>query len=114
VKLEVEAQSDMTWVVVRDPIPSGGAIMGGGLGRDSRLLAQGEPHEGQVWPAFEERSFESFRAYYEYVPKGRFTVEYTLRLNQAGLAHLPSTRAEALYAPEVFGETPNQTVEIKP
>lgn len=114
VKLEVEAQSDMTWVVVRDPIPSGGAIMGGGLGRDSRLLAQGEQHEGQAWPAFEERSFESFRAYYEYVPKGRFSVEYTLRLNQAGLAHLPATRAEALYAPEVFGEAPNQAFEIKP
>jgi hypothetical protein len=114
VKLEIEAQSDMTWVVVQDPIPFGGAILGGGLGRDSRLLSQGERREGEAWPAFEERSYEAFRAYYEFVPKGRFSVEYTLRLNQAGLSHLPTTRAEALYAPEVFGELPNQPVEVKP
>ncbi len=114
VKLEIEAQSDMTWVVVQDPIPSGSSILGGGLGRDSRLLAQGERREGEAWLAFEERSFEAFRAYYEYVPKGRFSVEYTLRLNQPGRSHLPNTRAEALYAPEVFGEIPNQPVEIKP
>jgi hypothetical protein len=114
VKLEIEAQSDMTWVVVQDPIPSGSAILGGGLGRASRLLSQGEHREDEAWPAFEERSFEAFRAYYEYVPKGRFTVEYTLRLNQPGLSHLPTTRAEALYAPEVFGEIPNQPMEIKP
>lgn len=114
VKLEIEAQSDMTWVVVQDPIPSGSSILGSGLGRDSRLLAQGERREGEAWPAFEERSFEAFRAYYEYVPKGRFSVEYTLRLNQPGLSHLPNTRVEALYAPEVFGEVPNRPVEIKP
>ena len=114
VKLDIEAQSDMTWVVVQDPIPSGSSILGGGLGRDSRLLSQGERREGETWPVFEERSFEAFRAYYEYVPKGRFSVEYTLRLNHPGLSNLPTTRAEALYAPEVFGELPNQPMDIKP
>ena len=34
-------------------------------------------------------------------------VEYTLRLNNAGDFALPPTRAEALYAPEMFGELPN-------
>jgi hypothetical protein len=27
---------------------------------------------------------------------------------------LPTTRVEALYFPEMFGETPNKTVEVKP
>jgi hypothetical protein len=35
VTLEIEAQSDMIWVVVSDPIPAGAAILGTGLGRDS-------------------------------------------------------------------------------
>ena len=102
----------MTWVVVSDPIPAGAAILGTGLGRDSLLATQGEVLEGWVWPAFEERSLEAFRAYYEYVPKGEWTVEYTIRLNNQGLFNLPPTRVEALYSPEMFGEIPNQAVKV--
>ena len=107
IHLEVEAQSDMSWVVVDDPIPAGATALGRGIGGDSTLLVQGEKRIGWVWPAFEERTFESFRAYYRFVPKGRFVVEYTVRLNNAGEFHLPATRVEAMYAPEMFGELPN-------
>lgn len=112
VRLEIEAQADMTWVVVQDPIPSGANILGTGLGRDSQIMTSGEKREGWVWPAFEERSFEAFRAYYEFVPKGSWTVEYTMRLNNSGTFSLPTTRAEALYAPEMFGELPNKKIEV--
>jgi uncharacterized protein YfaS (alpha-2-macroglobulin family) len=114
VRLEIEAQSDMTWVVVHDPVPSGAAILGTGLGRDSKILAQGEKRKGWVWPAFEERALDSFRAYYEFVPKGRWTVEYTVRLNNAGRFEMPETRVEALYSPEMFGEIPNRALEVRP
>jgi len=114
IRLELEAQADQTWVVVSDPIPSGSTILGKGLARDSQLLTKGEEQKGWVWPAHEERAFEAFRAYYEYVPKGRWTVEYTLRLNQSGVFQLPTTRVEALYSPEMFGEIPNQVVEVRP
>lgn len=114
VKLEIDAQSDMTWVVVNDPVPAGSAILGTGLGRDSQLFAHGEKKQGWVWPAFEERTFDSFRAYYEYVPKGRFTLEYTVRLNTSGRFEMPETRVEALYAPEMFGEIPNTALDVRP
>jgi hypothetical protein len=113
VRLELESQSDMTWVVVNDPIPAGAAVFGTGLGRDSHLLTKGEEQKGWVWPAFEERSFEGYRVYYDYVPKGSWTVEYTMRFNAGGLLNLPATRVEALYAPEMFGEIPNEAVRIK-
>lgn len=113
VRLELESQADQTWVVVNDPVPTGATILGKGLARDSELLTKGEERKGWVWPAFEERSFEAFRAYYEYVPKGNWTVEYTIRLNQSGTFQLPTTRAEALYFPEMFGEIPNRTVEVQ-
>jgi len=113
VTLDLEAQSDMTWVVVSDPIPAGAAILGAGLGRDSELLARGDKRAGWVWPAFEERSFEAFRAYYEFVPKGRWKVEYTVRLNNEGAFDLPATRVEAMYAPEMFGEIPNAKMVVK-
>jgi uncharacterized protein YfaS (alpha-2-macroglobulin family) len=114
VHLEVDAQSDMTWVVVNDPIPSGASILGTGLGGDSKLLAQGEKKQGWVWPAFEERTFDAFHAYYRFVPKGKFTVEYSVRLNNDGTFQLPTTRVEAMYAPEMFGELPNEKVEVMP
>jgi len=107
VRLEVDAQSDTTWVVVSDPIPAGSTVLGRGLGGDSTLLVVGEKQRGAVWPAFEERTFEGFRAYYRYVPKGSFVVEYTVRLNNPGTFQLPPTRVEAMYAPEMFGEVPN-------
>ncbi|MFN0041096.1 MAG: alpha-2-macroglobulin family protein [Burkholderiales bacterium] len=114
VRLELEAQSDMTWVVVDDPIPSGASILGTGLGRDSQTLSGGEEKRGFVWPAFEERTFDAFRAYYRFVPKGTWVVEYTMRLNNPGRFELPPTRVEAMYAPEMFGEIPNPPVSVTP
>ncbi|HEX9920756.1 MAG TPA: hypothetical protein VGB21_04600, partial [Candidatus Methylomirabilis sp.] len=113
IRLEIEAQADQTWVVVSDPVPAGTSILGTGLERDSELMTKGEKKKGWVWPAFEERSFEAFRAYYEYVPKGNWMVEYTIRLNQSGRFQLPTTRVEALYFPEMFGELPNKEIEVR-
>ncbi|MBI5622943.1 MAG: alpha-2-macroglobulin [Elusimicrobia bacterium] len=114
VTLSVQAQADRTWVVVDDPIPAGANILGSGLARDSKLSTAGEKSEGRAWPVYTERSFEALRGYYDFVPKGPFTLEYTLRLNNAGSFHLPATRAEALYTPEMFGETPNAVWEVAP
>jgi hypothetical protein len=77
------------------------------------LATRGEKSEGWVWPAFQERSFEAFRAYYEFVPKGKWVVEYTVRLNNEGVMNLPSTRVEAMYSPEMFGEIPNPVMRIQ-
>jgi uncharacterized protein YfaS (alpha-2-macroglobulin family) len=114
VRLELEAQSDMAWVVVVDPVPAGSAILGTGLAKDSRILTSGEQQRGFVWPAFEERTFDAFRAYYRFVPKGSWVVEYSLRLNSIGRFELPPTRVEAMYAPEMFGELPNAAVTVNP
>jgi hypothetical protein len=113
VKLVIDAQADMTWVVVRDPVPPGATILGSGLGGDSHILTQGENDSSHLWPAFEERTADSYRAYYDYVPKGKWTLQYTVRLNNAGRFELPPTRVEALYAPETFGEVPNAAMTVK-
>ena len=113
IRLDLEARTDVTWVVVDDPIPAGASILGSGLGRDSQIMTQGEKREGWVWPAFEERAQDAFRAYYEYVPKGKWSVEYTIRLNGAGDFRLPETRVEAMYAPEMFAELPNSSLSIQ-
>jgi uncharacterized protein YfaS (alpha-2-macroglobulin family) len=114
VRVEVEADADASWVVASDPIPSGATLLGSGLGSDSALLAGGERDAGFAWPAFTERTQEAFRRTYEFVPQGRFALEYTVRLNQVGRFQLPPTRVEAMYAPERLGERPNEPVEVLP
>ena len=114
VRVEVDAQSDMTWVVVSDPVPGGATILGSGLGRDSSIATGTEKRAGNAWPAYEERSFEAFRSYYEYLPRGKHVIEYTVRLNNPGKFALPPTRVEAMYAPESFGELPNAALEVGP
>jgi hypothetical protein len=113
VSLEVDASADMTWVAITDPIPAGATILGTGLGRDSQIATQGEKRAGNAWPAFEERSFEAFRSYYGYLPKGLTRVEYTVRLNNVGEFAMPPSRVEALYAPEMFGESPNPHIKVE-
>ncbi len=113
ITLEVNASADMTWAVITDPVPGGATILGSGLGRDSEIATQGEKREGYAWAAFEERSFESFRSYYQYLPKGVVKMEYTIRLNNVGEFSLPPSRVEAMYAPEMFGEAPNAKVKVE-
>ena len=113
ITLEVVASADMTWAVITDPVPGGATILGSGLGRDSEIATRGEKKDGDGWPAFEERSFESFRSYYQFMPKGVVKMEYTIRLNNVGEFSLPPSRVEAMYAPEMFGEAPNARVKVE-
>jgi uncharacterized protein YfaS (alpha-2-macroglobulin family) len=104
----------MSWVVVDDPVPAGATIVGSGLGGQSQIATRTEQRAGGAWLAYEERRFDAFRAYYRFVPKGTWTVEYTIRLDNPGTFQLPSTRVEALYAPEMSGEIPNPPVTVEP
>ncbi|MEB0140237.1 MULTISPECIES: alpha-2-macroglobulin family protein [unclassified Undibacterium] len=113
VVLAIEAQSDMSAVVVSDPIPAGATVLGSGLGRDSALAERQTRPPEQLWPSFEERSFSAFRSYYQFIPKGKFTMSYTMRLNNAGRFHLPASRVEAMYAPEMFAELPNALLQVE-
>ncbi len=113
VTLKLQSQAELTWVVVNDPVPSGATILGRGLGRESQLAQQGQSSSGWAWPTSIERAFDSFRAYYRWVPRGNWSVEYTLRLNNAGQFELPATHVEAMYAPDIFGESPNAVWSVQ-
>ncbi len=113
ITLEVNASADMTWVVMTDPIPGGASILGSRLGRDSEIATHDEKVSVNGSATFEERSFESFRSYYGYLPKGVVKMEYTIRLNNVGEFSLPPSRVEAMYAPEMFGETPNMRMKVE-
>jgi uncharacterized protein YfaS (alpha-2-macroglobulin family) len=114
VRLDIDADADMTWVVFDDPVPAGASHLGTGLGNDSRIGAAAAAATDLATPDYVERRFDAYRAYFQFLPKGRSSVEYVVRLNQSGRFDLPPTRVEALYSPEMFGESPNAAVEVAP
>jgi uncharacterized protein YfaS (alpha-2-macroglobulin family) len=113
VRLEIDAQADMPWVVVDDPVPAGSSHL---RGSPAPLAPTPQPSQAETGatPAFVERSFQAYKAYFEQLPAGRTVVEYVIRVNQGGRFVLPPTRVVAMYAPETFGEIPNAPVDVTP
>ncbi|ATE64628.1 alpha-2-macroglobulin family protein [Rhizorhabdus dicambivorans] len=113
VRLTVEAGAERNWVVLDDPIPAGATIVGDLGGQSATLAAQASGGEG-IQPSYVERGQDAWRGYFEWVPRGRFTVEYAVRLNAAGRFRLPPTRVQAMYSPEIRAALPNRLVSVSP
>lgn len=111
VRITVDASAERNWVVVNDPIPGGATIVGDLGGQSAALAAQTSGGEG-VQPSYVERGQDGWRGYFGWVPRGRFTVEYAVRLNGAGTFQLPPTRVEALYSPDIRAALPNKPVTV--
>jgi uncharacterized protein YfaS (alpha-2-macroglobulin family) len=112
IRITIEAPVDRTWVVVEDPILPGASIVSRG-GNQSALLA-GRAQGGDAWPSYVERGLEAWRAYFDWLPRGRSSVEYAVRINNAGRFRLPPTRVEAMYSPEIHAALPNAPVTVDP
>jgi uncharacterized protein YfaS (alpha-2-macroglobulin family) len=112
VRITVDAPVDRTWVVVEDPIPAGASILGAGGGQ-SALLAAGA-NGGSSSPSYVEQGLDAWRGYFGWMPKGRSTVEYAVRLNGTGRLQLPPTKVEAMYSPEIHAALPNRPLTIVP
>ena len=115
IDLTINAAQSFTQVAVLDPIPAGASILGSL--RESQIEQvksdaakvddSGRSRWSSSWPAFDEKRFDSYRVFYDYLHGGKTTVSYTIRISQSGTMKLPATRVEAMYAPEQYGETPN-------
>lgn len=117
VRLDIESQSDATWVVVDDPLPAGASHLGTGLARDSQLAAGASDERSDDWwkdPTFVERRQQSYRAYFASVREGSLQLEYRIRLDQEGVFALPPTHVEAMYEPDRFALLPNAEVSVGP
>ena len=113
VRITVEAPVDRTWVVVEDPLPAGASLVGGG-GNQSALLAEKAGGSEGSWPSYIERREGIWRAYYGWLPSGRTSIEYVVRINSTGRFQLPPTHVEAMYSPEIRASLPNAPLEVAP
>ncbi|WP_443018949.1 alpha-2-macroglobulin family protein [Sphingomonas sp.] len=111
VTIDVEAAAERNWVVVSDPLPAGATVIGG-MANQSQLLADQATEGDGVQPSYIERGRDAWRAYFAWVPRGRFTVSYVVRLNGAGRLQLPPSRVEAMYSPAIRAAVPNATMVV--
>ncbi|MBO9575428.1 MAG: alpha-2-macroglobulin [Sphingobium sp.] len=129
ISIAVTASAERNWVVVNDPVPPGATIIGD-MANQSQILAnqaKGGPGfkfdavdaDGKLWevqagvmPAYIERRQDSWRGFFDWVPRGRFVTEYVVRLNAPGRFTLPPTRVEAMYSPAIRAQLPNAPVTI--
>jgi uncharacterized protein YfaS (alpha-2-macroglobulin family) len=129
VVITVEATAERNWVVVNDPIPAGATIVGDQANQSKLLANQGSDGGGSIFDAiggdgklwnvqvgvkasYIERGNDSYRAFFDWVPRGKFSVAYVMRLNTPGRFNLPPTRVEAMYAPAIHADVPNAPVTI--
>jgi uncharacterized protein YfaS (alpha-2-macroglobulin family) len=112
VTITVDATAERNWVVIADPVPAGATVIGNLGGQSSMLGAEADKGASGVQPSYIERGRDAWRAYFGWVPRGSFTVSYVMRVNSAGNFSLPSTRVEAMYAPEIRAQLPNQPMIV--
>ena len=112
VTITVDATVERNWVVVSDPVPPGATIIGD-LGGQSGILAAATGGGEGVSPVYVERGRDAWRGYFDWVPAGRFTVRYAVRLNGTGRFNLPPTRVEAMNSPDIRAQVPNKGIEVR-
>jgi uncharacterized protein YfaS (alpha-2-macroglobulin family) len=129
VTINVESSAERNWVVIDDPIPAGGTIIGDQGGQSKILADQGNGgggfdfvalgSDGKVWNvevgaqlAYVERGNDAWRAFFSWLPRGKLTVSYLVRLNGSGRFNLPPSRVEAMYSPEIRAQLPNAPMTV--
>ena len=113
ITISVDATAERNWVVVSDPVPPGATIIGDLGGQSGILAAAGASGGAGVQPVYVERGREAWRGYFDWVPAGRFTVSYAVRLNGTGRFSLPPTRVEAMYSPDIRAAVPNRGIAVR-
>ena len=124
VRLTITSAAERNWVVLNDPLLPGATVMSG-LGGQSQLLEGAAVQagggataaltsDGQSggWASYTESSRGSWRAYFDWLPRGTTVIEYTMRINTAGTFALPPSRVEAMYAPAIRAQLPIAPVTV--
>ncbi len=118
VTVTVKTPQDRTFVAVNDPVPAGFEIVNTEFATESsenaRTLEQ-QGGRGGDWGGFEraERYDDRMLIFADYLAAGEHKYSYVVQATVPGVFYAPSSLAEGMYEPEVFGRTAGSTVEIK-
>ena len=117
VNLKIVTPQVRHFVVVDDPLPAGFAPVNLSFETESSELArQLEKTSKQPWwQGFKhvEMYEERILLFADYLAPGIHTYSYLVRVTTPGAYSLPSTRAEEMYTPEVFGRSEEREIVVR-
>lgn len=100
ITLKIKTNTPAVQVALMDPIPTGTRIINVGA------------EEQTLYPEYDQRSYEGYKAFYDYVSAQEHVITYQIEFNQAGSFKMPSTRVQAVYNSENFAEMPNTDISV--
>jgi uncharacterized protein YfaS (alpha-2-macroglobulin family) len=106
VKIEVESGQGM--VVIDEPIPTGAQVIATGS-------TSGNDFDREYYDEadYQENPFGHLRKYYSWYSQGVHELSYQMIFNQKGKFEMPNSRVEAMYAPELYAEIPNEGFNVE-
>jgi alpha-2-macroglobulin len=110
VTVSVIAHQDRSYLVVEDPVPAGFEVVSTAFQTTAANLQNDQPYYSVFTHV--ERYDDRVAMFANYVPAGIHSYTYLVRAVHSGTYAMPSTRAECMYEPEVFGLTTSGTVTI--
>ena len=108
---------DRTFVAMEDPLPGGFEIVDPTFAvegeEDARALSN-QTGENPYWGTFfrSENYDDRIQVFADFLSAGTHTYSYLIQATTPGDFHMPATRVEAMYEPEVYGRTASDTARI--
>ena len=119
VTLQIVLPKESLFVVIDDPLPAGFEAVNATFLTESEeqqrsLEAMDETNEGYWWEGFNHIEIHDNRVllFSDSLSAGIHTHRYLARALTPGQFTLPGTKAEEMYAPEVFGRSAEKAVKI--
>jgi uncharacterized protein YfaS (alpha-2-macroglobulin family) len=117
VRLTMVADSNRTNIALVDPLPAGLEIINPTLAASPRPPADEKPGPatwfGWTWFDHENLRDDRAEAFSAYLYAGTYEYSYVARATTPGAFVTPPTKAEEIYAPEVFGRSATDTVVVE-
>jgi hypothetical protein len=118
VKLTVRTPQDRHFVVVDDPLPAGFEAVNVQLATSGQGLTSlvSAPRRGWwFYSGFNTSELRDDRVllFADFLNQGSHTYTYLVQATSYGTFELPPTKAEEMYAPEVFGSTQNRLIRVQ-
>jgi len=119
VTLNVVTNQSRNFVVVDDPLPAGFETVSTSLQTSAanldQLLRGSNKAENWTFNPFthQEAYDDHVLVTGDFLPAGVYSFSYLVRATSFGTFSVPTTRAEAMYEPEVFGQTGSSVVVVK-
>ncbi|MFO7676400.1 MAG: alpha-2-macroglobulin family protein [bacterium] len=120
VTLTVNTDQERLYVVLDDPLPAGFEIVNTSFATESRALAErlGEARQADASPwqggfDHEEAYDDRYVLFATSLARGTHTKTYLMKALTPGRFLAPPVKVEEMYAPEVFGYTGQQVIEVE-